>query len=153
MFVVCKPSVSLNEPRLAGIKQNSHTKSTNKYTTPRGRKASGLFLCTAKPQRLESSALCGVRFPFIFTRENEPKPTALQKLPLRSDFCRARSPCIRNLAFALQKLLSRNFLYRPPKAVMAKKLYFLPTFSSPKSGKPDGKRTAYARDGQTLIVA
>ena len=31
-----------------------------------------------------------MRFPFIFTRENEPKPTALQKLPLRSDFCEPR---------------------------------------------------------------
>ena len=29
-------------------------------------------------------------FLFIFTRENEPKPTALQKLPLRSDFCEPR---------------------------------------------------------------
>ena len=29
-------------------------------------------------------------FLFIFTRENEPKPPALQKLPLRSDFCEPR---------------------------------------------------------------
>ena len=38
----------------------------------------------------KNSAVCGLRLPFIFTRENEPKPTALQKLPLRSDFCEPR---------------------------------------------------------------
>ena len=49
---------------------------------------------------------------------------------------RGGSP-IRNLTFALHKLLSRNPLYRPPKAAMAKKLYFLPTFSSPKQRRCD----------------
>ena len=39
---------------------------------------------------------------------------------------------IQNLSFTLHKLLSQNVLYRPPKAVMAKKLYFTLIFSSPK---------------------
>ena len=73
----------------------------------------------------------GVFRSFSLGKMNQNRPLCKNYRFAQIFASRGGSP-IRNLAFALQKLLSRNFLYRPPKAVMAKKLYFTLTFSSPK---------------------